>query len=1278
MIQLNLMQKERTMKKTKKLKSKIMMSMLALAMPLAATGVAFTAQSADEAKAAEASSTVHTGYMKEVSLSNNNFNSSSNYSISTSLSGWSGLNNTEKKTTAGIINVGNSFQNYMSGTYRLAKNPLAKATDKNILMINSKTADSSNYETARQGYRSNTISLEANSFYSFQVSFKNDTNYNSYTSYVEKNKVTEETTLDKTKFEAKGFDEYIAFTYKSKQYYLHKTLTSTSTTVGTEIIDFAKSNVFYEDETYRGIILNDNAVFVKVADMTTQADEKYTIAATAEIFVCENISYDKDSSKYKIAANTKYYTTKTEYSSLNDYVYGSMYLSGLKDANGKLIDAKFEKVSSKDWTTFYFFVATGAESQSVTLDLWLGANKHGHESSGVAFFDDVHVYQYSQNTFWKTYKGYMNKSYVQEVTSGGRTEEVETQCSQLFDLTDNKTLAYPSHNFDFEAGIYNDNTTSLKNWKKSGNGQARIFDTRDAEFFKQQTGHAFVGSTLSCKVTIDGETVDIAPNNYVLALWGTNKTVKVTSNDVAIDANEIYKIKAYYKTSDLESGKAYMYVKENDNVLLAYNLTSDDYTLKEETASSALSSEGSDEFKNNYESVEFFVKGGALYNSSINISLALGNGEENATGCVVFDDITIEKATTDEFSNATNKVELDSVSDSLTVPNGNFNKVTITDQNHPYAPANWTLAGSENGIKFAGVINTEAATYAKYKAEYERLKAEGLENHENPYFWATTANPLDSYGSSNTPDNIMMFANMTQSSQSMMSEQLSLEANKTYRLTFNFKTTNSTPIKVSVVDDNNITLFEADNITSGGAWDLYEIYFKSYMNASKVQIKVEFETTEDAPQSYAYFDNFEFKSVVESIYNEKAQIAEGNEDDFGVVDMTNFYLNIPSNKESANHEINSPAYSGTPSSGEAISGGIYETTKFENQTSKFYIENADKKTPVFFIQSQNKGSYYIESNFKIDLASGSYYALSFKIKTYFEGTLDPEKEYEYGASVGLSGFEYLKNLKTSGNDYETYTIYINPSEAASANLYISLICDAEETKGAVAIYDLKLEESDEETFNMIKDKTEADDFNLSKEKVFISTADGEDPSDEPSDEEEKTPTSSNIDWSIFAASAITGLAIIVAVIGYFLSKIKIKKIEKKRKESYDRKSSLNMDVIKNKARKQKDEEIAKTKENLAKFEKELESLEKAHKQKVLEQRLKDQGKVSKETDKEFKLFAQKRTVVAEKIESLKKKLEELNSPEYLLNLERKVYAQDEQKKRELIRESKKLNKSSKK
>lgn len=158
------------------------MFIFALIFPLSATGLVYTLNDANVAKADDSSSSTsanyYSGYMKEVSVTNNNFNSSSStYSISTSLSGWTGQMN-DRKTTAGIINTGNTFQNYMTGTYHLSNNPLAKATDKYILMINSQTSDSTNYSTARQGYKSSSITLEANSFYSFQVSFKNDTNYN--------------------------------------------------------------------------------------------------------------------------------------------------------------------------------------------------------------------------------------------------------------------------------------------------------------------------------------------------------------------------------------------------------------------------------------------------------------------------------------------------------------------------------------------------------------------------------------------------------------------------------------------------------------------------------------------------------------------------------------------------------------------------------------------------------------------------------------------------------------------------------------------------------------------------------------------------------------------------------------------------------------------------------------------------------------------------------------------------------------------------------------------
>ena len=150
-----------------------------------------------------------------------------------------------------------------------------------------------------------------------------------------------------------------------------------------------------------------------------------------------------------------------------------------------------------------------------------------------------------------------------------------------------------------------------------------------------------------------------------------------------------------------------------------------------------------------------------------------------------------------------------------------------------------------------------------------------------------------------------------------------------------------------------------------------------------------------------------------------------------------------------------------------------------------------------------------------------------------------------------------------------------------------------------------------------------------------------------------------------------GLAIVIAIVGVALRRVKIKKIERKRKESYDRKSSLEVDAIKIKARAERDAEVQKIKEEVEKFNKELQSLEEKHKEKVIKLRSKDKGEVSKQTDREFKDFARKRTVVAEKIDSLNKQIENIMSPEYLLDLERKIYTQEEAKKRELAKLSKK-------
>lgn len=1296
------------MKKFRTIKSKIIMFIFALILPLSATGLVYTFDAMENAKADDnvSSTNYYSGYMKEVSLTNNNFNSSSStYSISTSLSGWTGQMS-DRRTTAGIINNGNTFQNYMSSTYRLAKNPLSKATDKHILMINSKTDDSSDaakYATARQGYKSSTISLDKNSFYSFQVAFKSDTNYNSYTSYVHFGEISGDTTISKEAFEKVAFGKYVSFTYKSKNYYLLKDLQEDS--VASDAIE--NISVFYEDDEYVGFMKDDTTpVYVSVNDLekTIISDDetKIDVKANSTLYTC-SLVYQKNNSteNYKVLDGTKYYTTKTDYTSLNDYVYGSMYLDGLTDENGDPVEAKYVKVSSKEWETFYFFVATGNKAQSVTLDLWLGANVAGHESSGVVFYDDCHVYQYSENNFWKTYQSYFGKKYSQDITDSNGTTTTHTfDCVNLVDLRNDTKLAYPSHNLDFEEGIYNEDVTSLKNWKKDGSGNAQVFNSKAPQYFKSTTGYDFVGSNLSCTVNIDEEEITLTPNNYVLGLWTKNNNVKVTSNNIDINANEIYKIKAYYKISELTNGNVYLFVEENDTVLSTYNLTKDQYTLKGETASSSVSSNAANDFTNNYGTIEFYVKGGALYNSSINVSLGLGKSDEASTGCVVFDDITIEKATSSDYENATNKTTLDEKTGSLTVPNGNFNKITI-DENYkaPYAAENWTVTGG-SGLLFDGVIGTESTTYNKYATLFNAYQSNSeTADNNNPYYWASYANPTNSQNKTNVPDNVMMLANLNKSWQKLTSENMSLEASATYQLNFKYKTyntsANTAKFKVSLYSKDGVKLFESQDLTSNGSWSTegYSMYLKSFAGASEVYIVIDFGTQDNMVEGFAYFDNFELNKVESEVYDNKVNNAEGNGDKFGIVDMTDFFLNIPTNNITEDlNTSTTPAFTGSVSStdGNHILGGIVKSDKFANEDTlkSFEItkESADEESKnVFFITSQGVGSYTIESNFNIDLKADTYYALSFKLKTAFRYSsnneeLDKKKNYSFGTTFGLTGFDYMTELK-SNEDYKTYTMYFNPSEAKSAKLHIAFVCDSNETIGTMALYDIVFEESTEDAYNTAKETASGKHFDINEDRVFVAKADGSTDNDDNKDDDNNNDNTNSekqsFDW-LLIPTLITALAIVIAVVGFFMRKVKIKKIEKKRKETYDRKSSLNIDIIKSKARRQRDAEVEEVKSTIGKFQKELDELEKIHKQKVLNLREKDKGQVSKETDREFKLFAQKRTVIAEKIDSLNKQIEQINSPEYLLNLERKVYAQEEMKQKELSKISKQLNKEKEK
>lgn len=1249
------------------IKTKLLMIVFAFVLPFCATTVALSFADVSKANAESNTTNYYGSYSSEVSLTNSNFNSSSsNYSISTSLSGWTGQVQ-DKKTTAGTISTGSSFQTYMTSTFHLSNNPgAARTSDQHILMINSQTSDSGKYDTARQGYKSSNITLSANSFYSFQASFKNDTNYNSNTEYDDMGTVSESGKyLGESTFKSIDFSAtepvYLAFTYRSANYYLKKELAAHSTLSAERAL--TSTDIFYEDSNYIGFIDEDGTTPIYV-EKTAYVDGK--VAAGTQTYTC-GLAYDKTNKRYNIEVGTTYYKSRTSYTSLNDYTFGSMYLSGLKDAEGKDVKAEFVRIASKNWVTYYFFVATGSTSQTVNLELWLGSKINGQNSSGVAFFDDCHIYQYSENAFWKKYKDFANKSYSQDIISGGITNTETYKCTQLVDLRNDESIEFSGFNFDFENGEYAGGAQPVSQWTKTGSGNARVFNVDTPEFFKTTTGYDFVGSSMKCVVDL-GEPISLTKNQYVLALWADNNNVKITSNDIEVDSNTIYKVTAYYKTAELSSGNAYMFVAENDNVLSAYNLSKSEYNVTAETPSAALSSNGSNSFTNNYSTVEFYIKGNALYNSSVNISLGLGNNSETATGCVVFDDIKIEKASSADYSSASNKIALGSFTGSTSVTNGNFNNVTLDKtSNAPFAAESWTAQSSDD-FTFAGVINTSQESFDRYADAYNQYRADGYEATENPYYWASYASsPKNVYGSLEEADNVYMLANIQSAWQTLKSPDISLAKDSTAKLSFNYKT--ASKINVKIYDGNGILLYEVKNLTSD-TWTTYEVYFKSFSGASNIHAEISLGTSTEKVSGFAYFDNFAFDTVTAEVYAAKAETAEGNSDIYGVVDLSNFYLNLPTSDFA---EGKGGAYT------ETINGtsnhGELKTTDDLKDSTIFKIDDEDKV--AFYFNNQVVGSYALTSNYTIDLSAG-YHTLSFKTKTYFavaKENLDKDTTYKYGVTVGLTGYDYVQDIRCD-DEYQTYTIYINVAEDTTANLYISFVSDHAETIGSAVVYDIALADSDSDAYDAANDKFTSKDYNLNDDRVFIAKASS---SEEEQNEENKntdentdknSPSNNDLNWSLIISGAITGLAIIIAVVFSLLKHVKVKKIEVKRKESYDRRSSLELDALKKRAEKEQKAEAAKVQENLDKLQAELDRLEKEHKQKVVALREQDKDKVSKTTDKEFKDFAKKSTVLSEKIASLKAQIENINSPDYLLKLERKLASQDEAQKREYKKQAK--------
>ncbi len=1073
-----------------------------------------------------------------------------------------------------------------------------------------------------------------------------------------------------------SFDE-ISSTYASKNVD-GWSLIKTNTKATTMIIDVDKNFSNYNARPYCISTVVSGNPGKKGADnkilMINSANTDNNPSSSS--YIPENIHEGYKSDAITLAKNS-YYSFQASFKTLSftnvsANPFASIYLSGLTDEEGNEIKLEYEMISAQDWTTVYFFVETGATEQKVNLELWLGTSEQS--SFGVAFFDEVYVQRYSQNFFYETYYNnfynennfYYNvekentdsnaKVYNYYGENNAYNDELSRPLVTLCELDETITIN-DDINLDFEENI---STSAPIDWtvadEKTQTANALVFDVNSVDSFKKIVGndYSYTGSDLSYT------------NSKALALWttkGETGYVALTSKDIEIKAHECLKFTAYVKLSSLTSGKFEFAVKENDTILKSFTYLDGNYTTLSTSAN--VSENGKDSFNNEYAEVSIYVQGHDMYDSSLNIMLSLGSKDTMAEGCVIVDNISVEKVNYNAYTNASNKLKLTTTSvdqSGLTIANGYFNSAYNAGKefSYPLTATDWTVAQDTNTT---GIYNGVVNTYEKYFNYF-------TSNNEYAKYYT---NPGKTKSDSN---NVFMFSNNRLSYQSITSKEFTLSKGTYYNFSLDHMN-----IKTSTVEDANIyvDIYTSDDVhiftgtvCSLSNWDNYKAYLYAGDSELKVYAVISFGKETAKSLGIAYIDNVKLTESTKEEFDSAVHKS----------DLSNFMLNLDPTNSVGEDISNSLAFSTSCTINGAGKGGVAigkgnQNLGYVKDGQPVYIDDGSLENNVLVINTNAPCTFTLTSKFDISLSATTYYKLSFRVLTSLIPEKDPNAKAEdnaYGVSVGLKDLDLASNL-VFGEGWTDCTIYFYNanSETLNTKLVFSLTSLSHENTGHAYLTDLVWSETgDEETTLETAFTNASSDENYGK-TIFTSTYKAS--TEEDKDEETTTPDNANdtnpLSVLIYVSTGITALAVIIAVVGIIVRKIKKgkKKVNKTGAEDYDKKISIENSVITNETNRIIKEESAAIEQSIEKYAADIKALEERQKENIALSR-KQNGKITKEIEREFKSYAHKHGKIQDKLNMLNERLENVKSTEYRISVERKVESQMIRAKKEALKQAK--------
>ena len=816
------------------------------------------------------------------------------------------------------------------------------------------------------------------------------------------------------------------------------------------------------------------------------------------------------------------------------------------------------EANSKYMFTVDVFTATNANI----------ANLYLFDANGEVFSSIDNINSYNN---WTTYTFFVatNNMETVELKLGMYLEGAGTV---LFDNISAFKLSDSEYNLTLNSavsGTFSEENESTANVVKTFNisNDNKLTDSSNSTSFTN-VEYQFESNSLSYVKDSDGK------NDNAILIKSTEKTFSQYETDeiFTFEQNKIYKVSIKVKTNNLD-GTASLQMIRTDIDEEDEDYDADNHNKSIKITSNTVST--SESLTNDYKTYSFLINSHSSKTLTYKLKFGLGLSDSLTSGEMYLSEIEVSKIDYETYNSAstgsgTEKINfVDVYSDSsIMLDNGDFNGFKIADYSSPMpaTPIDWTVTTGNNTQTF-GVVNTQTFENDLYELN--------LSNLNNP--------------SSSENNNILMMYNATADTLSYKSESKTLSAKTYHKFEIEVQTQNA-PLTISLVstkDDNEIVL-SSKTVNTNYSWETISFYVHSGYHDIDVSLKL---TLQTESYGYAYVDNAKFNFILTSTQLENEFNTASNSTYSSKIDLTEIISSASNDKFATAQHFTSEKVSGVES-GTITLNSTYLDEVIEN-TSNFETFNSlaeltDQK--VLSIWTTEYVNYKMISNLGFALTSDKYYKIS--IAVYTQGLNASETSTDaslMGAGIKLSGFDNSFTSIQSNNEWTTYTFYIQLETDTTTYLELSLGNAEALTKGAVFFGNIEF----------VEDIT-ASEYNAAtiSNTVQVVKPEATTDTDDSSTDEENDDTNgvSNTTWIYLIPSILTALAIIIAIVGFAVRKIKWKKPTKKSKNAYDRNKTVSVQYYTRKATTLREQKVRELNVDLEKINAERKQYEDVYKQ----------------------------------------------------------------------------------